>query len=182
MNDACRFAIHGSDRAGADRAAREWRAHIVSPRREDSRTGSNPAAVLFAAAMNRSVVRVFTGASASLRLLMHGLDRSSILPRLSATLRSIGTGGEERRGSRALVRARQRGFGARARAQGRDFNVAKKVFPVHLEVRDRRIVDALAERDNVSRAEAIRRIIRSFKIDVIAGESTSLAPATDNAH
>lgn len=60
--------------------------------------------------------------------------------------------------------------------------MAKKVFPVHLEVRDRRIVDALAERDNVSRAEAIRRIIRSFKIDVIAGESTSLAPATDNAH
>lgn len=59
--------------------------------------------------------------------------------------------------------------------------MAKKVFPVHLDVRDRRIVEALAERDNCSRAEAIRRIIRSFKIDVVAGDAV-LAPATDNAH
>ena len=62
--------------------------------------------------------------------------------------------------------------------------MAKKVFPVHLEVRDRRIVDALAERDNVSRAEAIRRIIRSFKLDVISsgGDPVLATPATDSAH
>ena len=85
--------------------------------------------------------------------------------------------------SRAIIRARFNGGAARSDAEGRDFNVAKKVFPVHLDLKDRRIVDALAERDSVSRAEAIRRIIRSFKIGVIEpGDSAPIAPATDNAH
>jgi ribbon-helix-helix CopG family protein len=88
------------------------------------------------------------------------------------------------RGGAGAVRSSALGerAGAPRAAREGNYNVAKKVFPVHLEVRDRRIVDALAERDNVSRAEAIRRIIRSFKLDVISSGDPSLAPAaTDGA-
>jgi LmbE family N-acetylglucosaminyl deacetylase len=59
--------------------------------------------------------------------------------------------------------------------------VAKKVFPVHLDVKDRRIVDALAERDGVSRAEAIRRIIRSFQISVVSPADAGHAPVVADA-
>lgn len=46
--------------------------------------------------------------------------------------------------------------------------MAKKVFPIYLDKRERQILEALSARDGVSMAEAARRIIREYKIDIIA--------------
>jgi DNA-binding FadR family transcriptional regulator len=46
--------------------------------------------------------------------------------------------------------------------------VAKKVFPIYLDKKHRQILEALSARDNISMAEAARRIIGEYKIDIIA--------------
>lgn len=46
--------------------------------------------------------------------------------------------------------------------------MAKKVFPIYLDKKHRQILEALSVRDNVSMAEAARRIIAEYKIDIIA--------------
>jgi DNA-binding GntR family transcriptional regulator len=63
--------------------------------------------------------------------------------------------------------------------QGRDFNVAKKVFPLSIDVKERRILEALSARDGVSMAEAMRRLIRSALETPPARLEQA---ATDNAH
>lgn len=39
--------------------------------------------------------------------------------------------------------------------------MAKKVFPLSIDLKERRILEALSARDGVSMAEAMRRLIRS---------------------
>lgn len=46
--------------------------------------------------------------------------------------------------------------------------MAKKVFPIYLDKKHRQILEALSARDNISMAEAARRIIGEYKIDIIA--------------
>jgi hypothetical protein len=45
--------------------------------------------------------------------------------------------------------------------------VAKKVFPLSIDLKERRILEALSIRDGVSMAESMRRLIRSASLDVL---------------
>jgi nitrogen-specific signal transduction histidine kinase len=65
--------------------------------------------------------------------------------------------------------------------QGRE-PVAKKILPIHLEARDREIVRRLGERDNVSMAEAVRRLIRGKAHEVVDPKPGAAGPSPDNAH
>lgn len=42
--------------------------------------------------------------------------------------------------------------------------MAKKVFPLHMDASERAVIDRLAERYGVSRAEIVRRSVRHFAI------------------
>lgn len=64
--------------------------------------------------------------------------------------------------------------------------MAKKVFPLSLDTKERRILEALSERDGCSMAEAARRIIRSYKLDVVSAAATlptaEMTLATTDSH
>lgn len=49
--------------------------------------------------------------------------------------------------------------------------MAKKVFPIYLDKKHRQILEAMSLRDNISMAEAARRIIGEYKLDIIAPPS-----------
>jgi hypothetical protein len=62
--------------------------------------------------------------------------------------------------------------------------VAKRVFPIHLDTREREILRRLSERDGVSMAEVVRRSIRNLALDVIdakAFERPAAATTMENA-
>jgi hypothetical protein len=64
-------------------------------------------------------------------------------------------------------------------------DVAKKVFPLSIDLKERRVLEHLSERDGVSMAESMRRLIRSAPLDAPApaprppGESAHDAPRSD---
>lgn len=62
--------------------------------------------------------------------------------------------------------------------------MAKKVLPIYLDEKDRRILQALAEQNGCSMGEAARRIIRSYRLEA-KQEPRVLPPGdalTENAH
>lgn len=89
--------------------------------------------------------------------------------------------------SAPLLRAGARAGGQQNQANKGQGYVAKKVLPVHLEDRERGILRLLSERQQVSMAEVVRRMIRSAALDVMdpkALDRSSVAPvaAGDGAH
>lgn len=56
------------------------------------------------------------------------------------------------------------------------------MFPLSLGATERRILETISERDGCSMAEAARRIIRSYKLEVVPPPATSLEPQADSAH
>jgi len=60
--------------------------------------------------------------------------------------------------------------------------VAKKVFPLSLGATERRILETISERDGCSMAEAARRIIRSYKLEVVPPSTTLEQGSSDSAH
>ena len=60
--------------------------------------------------------------------------------------------------------------------------MAKKVFPLSIDLKERRILEALSIRDGVSMAESMRRLIRSASLDVLPpAMAVDWQPTTDNA-
>lgn len=54
--------------------------------------------------------------------------------------------------------------------------MAKKVLPIHLEPKERQILELLSKRDNVSMAEVVRRAIRNLALDVIPQRTLERIP------
>ncbi len=52
--------------------------------------------------------------------------------------------------------------------------MAKKVLPVHLDKRERQVLELISARDGISMAEVIRRAIRGLALEVLP---TKAAPA-----
>lgn len=50
--------------------------------------------------------------------------------------------------------------------------MAKRVFPIHLDKREREILRRMSERDGVSMAEVVRRSIRTLAVDFIEADSS----------
>jgi len=58
--------------------------------------------------------------------------------------------------------------------------VAKRVLPIHLDKREREILELVAERDKISMAEVVRRSIRSLAIEVIEPKLDRASAANTN--
>lgn len=66
---------------------------------------------------------------------------------------------------------------------GRVYTVPKKVFPLSIDMKERRILEVLSERDGVSMAEAMRRLIRSAALDAMPAKAFERPPAAStDAH
>jgi hypothetical protein len=59
--------------------------------------------------------------------------------------------------------------------------VAKKVLPIHLDAKERQVLERLSERDGISMAEVVRRAIRNLALEIIPSKALERASG-DNAH
>lgn len=62
--------------------------------------------------------------------------------------------------------------------------MAKKVFPLSIDLKERRILEHLSERDGVSMAESMRRLIRGASLDAAPPPTprASELQTADSAH